>query len=72
MAHRQYKDPAELTPYEAKLYGLFSKGMTAAEIAAFVGGSSTPVTIYKKLLLAREKLELKEIIYAQDRRLSWP
>ena len=68
---RRFKDPSYLTPYEQKIYDLSCQGKTPAEISAALNGSSQPKTIDIRLRLIKEKVELKRITDAQDRRISW-
>lgn len=68
---RRYKDPSYLTPYEQKIYDLSCQGLNPAQISEALKGSSMPKTIDIRLRLIREKVALKEITDAQDRRISW-
>jgi len=68
---RRFKDPSLLTPYEQKIYDLHCQGMGPAQISEALNGSSMPKTIDIRLRLIREKIELKRITDAQDRRISW-
>ena len=68
---RSFSDPSILTPYEQKIYDLSQEGLTPTQISAALNGSSGPKTIKVRLNLIREKVALKEIMDAQDRRLSW-
>ncbi len=68
---RRFKDPSLLTPYEQKIYDLHCLGMGPAQISEALNGSSMPKTIDIRLRLIKEKVELKRITDAQDRRISW-
>ena len=68
---RMFKDPNSLTPYEQKIYDLSCQGLTPAQISEALKGSSQPKTIDIRLRLIKEKVELKRIMDAQDRRISW-
>jgi len=68
---RRFKDPSYLTPYEQKIYDLSCQGLTPTQISEALKGSSQPKTIDIRLRLIREKVALKEITDAQDRRISW-
>ena len=68
---RRFKDPALLTPYEQKIYDLSCQGLNPAQISEALNGSSQPKTIDIRLRLIKEKIELKRITDAQDRRISW-
>jgi DNA-binding CsgD family transcriptional regulator len=68
---RAFKDPSYLTPYEQKIYDLSCQGLNPAQISEALNGSSLPKTIDIRLRLIREKVALKEITDAQDRRISW-
>ena len=70
-ALRQYKDPTFLTPYEAEIYDYLTKGMTPKQISEAMGGRSSAASINSRIKVIKEKVALKEIIDAQDRRLSW-
>ena len=70
-ACRRYKDPSFLTPYEEEIYLYLSKGMTPVQISEAMGGRSSAASINSRIKVIREKVALKEIIDAQDRRISW-
>ena len=69
--HHHWKDPAGLTPYEARIWELKRQGLNPKEISDAMGGTSSPVSIQSRMRVIREKIALKEITDAQDRRLSW-
>ena len=69
---RHYKDPSFLTPYEQEIYELSQRGLSYKEISEAMGGRSAPRTIQTRMKIVREKVVLKEIMDAQDRRISWP
>lgn len=67
----QLKDPAGLTPYEERIWELKMQGLNPKEISDAMGGTSSPVSVQSRMRVIREKIALKEITDAQDRRLSW-
>ncbi|NDB70319.1 MAG: hypothetical protein EB015_20400 [Methylocystaceae bacterium] len=69
--HHQLKDPAGLTPYEARIWELKKQGLNSKEISDAMGGTSSPVSIQSRMRVIREKIALKEITDAQSRRISW-
>lgn len=76
MPHMKYNkklpvDPSILTPYEEQIYELYKQGMGPKDISNALGGRSGPKTIAVRLVTIREKIALKEIMDAQDRRISW-
>ena len=70
-AGRRYRDPSFLTPYEEEIYLYLSKGMTPKQISEAMGGKSSPVSVSSRIKVIKEKVALKEIMDAQDRRISW-
>lgn len=69
-AARHYKDPSFLTPLEERVYELHQSGADYDAIAASLNIKIS--TVKNKISEAREKIILKEIFDAQDRRISWP
>lgn len=69
--YHHWKDPAGLTPYEARIWELKRQGLNPKEISDAMGGTSSPASIQSRIRVIREKIALKEITDAQDRRLSW-
>ena len=68
-SHR-FRDPLRLTPAEEKIYELKVSGKSIKEIAENLGLSER--TIQEALKKAKEKVTLRSIFDAQDRRISWP
>jgi DNA-binding CsgD family transcriptional regulator len=68
-AHR-FKDPLNLTPTEAKIWGMRESGATAEDIAKDLRIAER--TVREAIKKCREKVILKELYDAQDRRISWP
>jgi DNA-binding CsgD family transcriptional regulator len=66
---RRYKDVSYLTPFEEKIYALRKQGKSRKEIAEELGLSSN--TVNRRVADINEKIALKEIWDAQDRRISW-
>jgi DNA-binding NarL/FixJ family response regulator len=66
---RRYKDVSYLTPFEEKIYALRQQGKSRKEIAEELGLSSN--TVNRRVADINEKIALKEIWDAQDRRISW-
>jgi len=66
-----FADPAGLTPYEQKLYELWSQGLNNRQISEALNGTSSPQAVRERMRIVREKIALKEITDAQDRRISW-
>jgi DNA-binding CsgD family transcriptional regulator len=69
--NHQFKDPAGLTSYEARIWELHKQGLNPKEISDAMGGTSSPVSIQSRMRVIREKVALKEITDAQSRRLYW-
>ena len=65
-----FKDPLELTPTEEKIHALKVSGKSTKEIAENLELSER--TIQEALKKAKEKVTLRSIFDAQDRRISWP
>lgn len=70
-ASRRFKDPAGLTPYEQKIYELMQEGLKPKQIVEKLDGTLTVNSLYPRIKIIREKIALKEITDAQDRRISW-
>ena len=56
-----FKNPAELTPYEQKLWDLKSKGLNYQQMSEALNGTSKINTIAARFKIIREKLELREL-----------
>lgn len=65
-------DLSFLTPHEQKMYELSQKGLSYKAMSDAMGGEHAIETIQTLIKNVREKVALKEIIDAQDRRISWP
>ena len=59
-ATRRSKDPAQLTPYEAKLVELRNKGLTYRQMSEALDGTSELKSISSRFKVIREKLALQE------------
>jgi DNA-binding CsgD family transcriptional regulator len=69
--NHQFKDPAGLTSYEARIWELKMQGLNPKEISDAMGGTSSIASIQSRMRVIREKIALKEITDAQSRRLYW-
>ena len=65
----KFKDVSYLTPAEEKIYNLRQQGKSHKEICEELGLAYN--TVNRKVADIREKIALKEIWDAQDRRISW-
>jgi DNA-binding CsgD family transcriptional regulator len=70
-ARHRYADLSILTPSEERLWELSQRGLKSKQIAEALGKTTSGKVISERLRLIRRKLELKELMNDQDRRLSW-
>ncbi len=54
--YRQWRDPAQLTPYEARIWGYLQQGMSIREVAEALGGERSVESVRSTVRVVKDKL----------------
>jgi DNA-binding CsgD family transcriptional regulator len=54
--YRQWRDPSQLTPYEARIWGYLQQGMSTREVAEALGGERSVESVRSTVRVVKDKL----------------